>query len=81
VRKSARWVAKADALCQPRVAAVPEQVMGSVSITIFGNTCFASLGRHTKTAHALRDSAVASKIALSVLRATISRRSPVAAAD
>jgi hypothetical protein len=55
--------------------------MGSVSITIFGNTCFASLGRHTKTAHALRDSAVASKIALSVLRATISRRSPVAAAD
>jgi hypothetical protein len=44
VRKSARRVAKADALCQPRVAAVPEQVMGSVSITIFGNTLFRFLG-------------------------------------
>jgi hypothetical protein len=55
--------------------------MGSVSITIFGNTCFASLGRHTKAAHALRDGAVASKIALSVLCATISPRSHVTAAD
>jgi hypothetical protein len=52
----------ADALCQPRVAAMTEQVMGSVSITILGDNGFAPFRRQARIAHAQRDSAVASSV-------------------
>jgi hypothetical protein len=41
---SVYWVAKADALCRPGVATVPEQVMGSVDSTILGSKSFADIG-------------------------------------
>jgi hypothetical protein len=43
----------ADALCQPRVAILPEQAMGSVNSTILGSARFIRCRRHTSGPYAI----------------------------
>jgi hypothetical protein len=44
--RSARSVAKADGLCQPRFATVPERMMGSVDNSLLGSKGFIDGGIH-----------------------------------
>jgi hypothetical protein len=57
---SAIWVTKervsgamADALCQPRVATVSEQMMGSVNSTILGSARFICFRQHRSEPRAI----------------------------